>query len=483
MQLINEHFGGIVLPEVKTEYGPTEIDIIAPCPLTDGMDKKQTVLMSHGDAVKKHADGFVTFAVTGDVVAGIYNAEKKIIGVQFHPEVDLSEHGVEMLKNFLRKVCGLKETYALEDRIETSVRMIREKVGNEKVIVLVSGGVDSAACVLLLQKQGYDVSGVTLRLHHYKDRPGTCGSADDIEEAARVAAQMGISHRVLDLCDLFRREVMGHFVSEYCAGRTPNPCLDCNRELKFGTMLDWALDHGFDYISTGHYARVGFDAASGRHLLLRGVDAHKDQSYVLYQMTQRQLAHLLLPVGEYSKPEIRALAADFGLENAQKPDSQDICFVPDGDYVRFLREFGGVTPEPGDFVDTSGRVLGRHRGLVAYTAGQRKGLGVSADRPLYVLSKDAKHNTVLLGDDAELFSSALLASRVNWIITPPAEPLRVTAKTRYSQRESAATVTPLDGGAVRVDFDEPQRAITAGQAVVFYRGDVVVGGATIDKAL
>ena len=272
----------------------------------------------------------------------------------------------------------------------------------KKVLVGMSGGVDSAACVLLLQKQGYDVSGVTLRLHHYKDRPGTCGSADDIEEAARVAAQMGVSHRVLDLCDLFRREVMGHFVSEYCAGRTPNPCLDCNRELKFGAMLDWALDHGFDYVSTGHYARVGFDAASGRHLLLRGVDAHKDQSYVLYQMTQRQLAHLLLPVGEYSKPEIRALAADFGLENAQKPDSQDICFVPDGDYVRFLREFGGVTPEPGDFVDTSGRVLGRHRGLVAYTAGQRKGLGVSADRPLYVLSKDAKHNTVLLGDDAEL---------------------------------------------------------------------------------
>ena len=214
----------------------------------------------------------------------------------------------------------------------------------KKVLVGMSGGVDSAACVLLLQKQGYDVSGVTLRLHHYKDRPGTCGSADDIEEAARVAAQMGISHRVLDLCDLFRREVMGHFVSEYCAGRTPNPCLDCNRELKFGAMLDWAFDHGFDYVSTGHYARVGFDAASGRHLLLRGVDAHKDQSYVLYQMTQRQLAHLLLPVGEYSKPEIRALAADFGLENAQKPDSQDICFVPDGDYVRFLREFGGVTP-------------------------------------------------------------------------------------------------------------------------------------------
>ena len=342
----------------------------------------------------------------------------------------------------------------------------------KKVLIAMSGGVDSSAAALLLQKQGYECAGATLSL---------CGNETD--GAKRIADGLGMPFYIFDEHELFAREVMDHFVSEYRAGRTPNPCIDCNRCLKFGAFLDRALEMGFDYIATGHYARVGFDAASGRHLLLRGVDAHKDQSYVLYQMTQRQLAHLLLPVGAYSKPEIRALASDFGLENAQKPDSQDICFVPDGDYVRFLREFGGVTPEPGDFVDTSGRVLGRHRGLVAYTAGQRKGLGVSADRPLYVLSKDAKHNTVLLGDDAELFSSALLASRVSWIVTPPAEPLRVTAKTRYSQRESAATVTPLDGGAVRVDFDEPQRAITAGQAVVFYRGDVVAGGATIDKAL
>ena len=288
---------------------------------------------------------------------------------------------------------------------------------------------------------------------------------------------------VFPMQEKFHESVIDKFADTYLHGGTPNPCIDCNRFLKFSALLDKARELGCEYIASGHYARREQDPETGRFILRKGLDPTKDQSYVLYQMTQRQLAHLLLPVGEYSKPEIRALAADFGLENAQKPDSQDICFVPDGDYVRFLREFGGVTPEPGDFVDTSGRVLGRHRGLVAYTAGQRKGLGVSADRPLYVLSKDAKHNTVLLGDDAELFSSALLASRVNWIITPPAEPLRVTAKTRYSQRESAATVTPLDGGAVRVDFDEPQRAITAGQAVVFYRGDVVVGGATIDKAL
>lgn len=353
----------------------------------------------------------------------------------------------------------------------------------KKVLVGMSGGVDSAACVLLLQQQGYEVSGVTLRLHGYRDRPGTCGSADDIDEAARVAAQMGIDHQVLDLSDIFRREVMEHFVAEYCAGRTPNPCLDCNRALKFGAMLDYALAQGFDYVATGHYARVGFDETAGRYTLLRGVDTRKDQSYVLYQLTQHQLAHLLLPVGEYDKPAVRALAAAHGLENANKPDSQDICFVPDGDYVRFLRDFGGVVPEPGDFVDTDGNILGRHRGLVAYTTGQRKGLGVSADRALYVLSKDAASNTVCLGDNAELFSAALTASRVNWIVTPPSAPLRVTAKTRYSQRESAATVTPLDGERVRVVFDEPQRAVTAGQAVVFYCGECVAGGATIDRAL
>ena len=348
------------------------------------------------------------------------------------------------------------------------------------VCVAMSGGVDSAGAALLLRQAGYDVSGVTLRLHHYKDRPGLCGSADDIETARAVAASLGIPHTVLDLCQLFRREVMDKFVSEYVHGRTPNPCIDCNREIKFGALLDWALDHGADAIATGHYARVAYDEAPGRWLLLRGRDRRKDQSYVLYQLTQHQLSHLLLPVGEYEKTALRAMAEAAGLSNAHKADSQDICFVPDGNYVSFLRTYGGVTLRPGDFVDESGQVLGRHKGLECYTTGQRKGLGVSSDTPLYVLRKELDTGAVVLGPNSALFTRTLTADRLNWIALPGLEaPIRVTAKTRYSQREAAAVVEPLPHGRARVTFEEPQRAITVGQAVVFYDGEAVVGGGTI----
>lgn len=352
----------------------------------------------------------------------------------------------------------------------------------EKVLVGMSGGVDSAAAVLLLQRAGYEVSGATLCLHHYQDRPGLCGSAEDLGIARAAAAAMGIAHTTLDYCSLFAGAVMDRFVTEYCAGRTPNPCLDCNREIKFGALLSWALAQGYDAIATGHYARVAYDEGRGRWLLLRGRDRRKDQSYVLYQLTQAQLPHVLLPVGEYEKPAIRRLAAERGLCNAQKPDSQDICFVPDGDYVRFLREYGHVALTPGDFVDRDGRVLGRHAGFEAYTAGQRKGLGVSGGKRLYVVSKDRAANTVLLGDDADLYTDTLVADRFCWLsIAPPAGPVRVTAKTRYSQQEAAATAEPLADGRVRVSFDTPQRAVTPGQAVVLYQGEEVAGGGTITE--
>ena len=343
------------------------------------------------------------------------------------------------------------------------------------VAVAMSGGVDSAAAALLLAEAGYDVWGVTLRL---QSCPGAAETAEaEIDSARRAAEALGIPHRVLDLRERFRTAVMDRFVSEYLAGRTPNPCVDCNREIKFGALLDWVLEQGADFLSTGHYARV--DRAEGRWRLLRGADRRKDQSYVLYQLTQRQLSHLLLPLGDHDKPAIRQMVEARGLANARKADSQDICFIPDGDYAAFLAA-SGAELVPGDFVDEAGRVLGRHRGLPCYTPGQRKGLGVSAGEPVYVLRKEAAGNRIILGPDSALYTTELTAERVNWLSVPaPEGPLAVTAKTRYTQREAAATAEVLPDGRLRVTFAEPQRAVTAGQAVVLYVGEAVAGGGTI----
>lgn len=350
----------------------------------------------------------------------------------------------------------------------------------KKVLVAMSGGVDSSAAAALLVQQGYDCDGAMLKLAPNED--SRCCSADDAEDARQAATRLGMRFYVFNETDRFRRCVMDRFTAEYAAGRTPNPCIDCNRELKFGALLDRALTLGYDYIATGHYARVAYDAESGRYRLLRGAERRKDQSYVLYQLTQHQLAHLLLPVGDYDKPAIRDKAREAGLDNADKGDSQDICFVPDGDYVTFLQR-QGLTLTPGDFLDEAGCVLGRHRGLPCYTIGQGKGLGVAVGRHVYVLEKDQVHNAIVLGDDSALYASSLLASHVNWISGQiPAAPVRCAAKTRYSQVETPCTAYPLPDGGLRVVFDQPQRAITAGQAVVLYDGDEVLGGGTIEKS-
>ena len=353
-----------------------------------------------------------------------------------------------------------------------------ERNQGKRVLVAMSGGVDSSAAALLLRRQGYDCDGAMLKLIPNSD--SRCCSAEDAEDARAVAYGLGMKFYVFNRQEEFRREVMDHFTAEYQAGRTPNPCIDCNRCLKFGALLEQAVTLGYDYIATGHYARVVYDEAAGRYRLLRGVDRRKDQSYVLYQLTQYQLRHLLLPVGDFDKDTVRDSAREAGLRNADKSDSQDICFIPDGDYVSFLLR-QGVTLTPGDFVDEEGNVLGRHRGLPCYTIGQGKGLGIALGKHVYVLAKNEKDNTVVLGDNEKLFRRELTADRVNWIAgQAPEGAFRCTARTRYSQVEAAALAEPLPEGRLRLRFDEPQRAITAGQAVVLYDGEEVLGGGTIE---
>ena len=353
-----------------------------------------------------------------------------------------------------------------------------------KVLVAMSGGVDSSVAAWLLREQGYDCIGVTMKLYENETigrcRSNTCCSLEDVEDARSVACRMGMPYYVFNFTEDFRRQVIGRFVEAYEKGRTPNPCIDCNRYLKFQRLYHRARELGCAYIATGHYARIRQDPDTGRYLLLQAADRKKDQSYVLYDLTQEQLSHTLFPLGELTKPEVRSIAEKQGFINAKKHDSQDICFVPDGDYAAFLERYTGRTYPPGDFLDSAGRKLGIHRGIIHYTVGQRKGLGVSGDKPLYVRRISPSDNTVTLGSNAELFSADLDAEALNLIAVPRLEaPLRVTARVRYHQAEQPALLTQTGPDTAHLTFDVPQRAITPGQAVVFYRGDAVVGGGVI----
>lgn len=348
-----------------------------------------------------------------------------------------------------------------------------------------SGGVDSSVAAFLTKEKGFDCAGATMKLFSNEDigveGERRCCSLDDVEDARSVANRLGIPFFVFNFSDNFRREVIERFIAAYKSGATPNPCIDCNRFLKFDKFFSRAKELDIGHIVTGHYASVYYDAASRRWGLKKGMDESKDQSYVLYSLTQEQLAHTLLPLGGMSKTEVREIARDNGFINAKKRESQDICFVPDGDYAAFIERYTGELDRPGNFVDGEGRVLGRHRGFVRYTIGQRRGLGLSLREPLYVCAKCAADNTVILGRGEELFSKNLTASGINLIACERiSSPLHLRAKVRYKQREQWATVEQTAEDRIRVDFDEPQRAVTPGQAVVLYDGSCVVGGGTIE---
>lgn len=356
---------------------------------------------------------------------------------------------------------------------------------NKKALIAMSGGVDSSVAAASMVREGYTCFGVTMRLYQNEDigldREGTCCSLDDVEDARSVARMLGMPFYVFNFTEDFAACVMDRFVRAYECGDTPNPCIDCNRYMKFEKLYERAKLMDCDTIVTGHYARIEYSEPHGRYLLKRARDLAKDQSYVLYFLSQEQLAHTRFPLGSFlSKEEVREWAETFGFRTARKHDSQDICFVPDGDYTAFIERRTQKEYPAGDLIDVDGNVLGRHRGIVRYTIGQRKGLGIALGEPMYVKEKSVERNTVTLARDAELLSDTFIMDDVNLIDRDEMrEPIRAYVKSRYRAKEAAATVTPIGDGRFRVTFDEPQRALTTGQAAVMYDGDVVIGGGTI----
>ncbi|MGE5541533.1 MAG: tRNA 2-thiouridine(34) synthase MnmA [Bacillota bacterium] len=355
--------------------------------------------------------------------------------------------------------------------------------GPLRVVAAMSGGVDSSVAAALLKEQGCDVIGVTLRMTARRGAEPAAGCprcADPAADAAKVALALGIPHQVVDVSDLFEERVISYFCREYSQGRTPNPCLVCNRFIKFGELVRIAREMGASHVATGHYARTRYEPSSGRHLLLKGTDQRKDQSYVLYALQQDQLATAIFPLGGMRKLEVRRKAAQIGLPVADKPDSQEICFIAHNDYRGFLQERYPSIARPGPVVDASGRVLGRHKGLAFYTVGQRKGLGLATGTPLYVLALDYARNTLVVGNAPETFRTSCIVSDPNFIPFPSLTgEMKIACKIRYRAEAAPAVISPNPDSTVTVTFAAPQRAITPGQAAVFYDGEVVVGGGFI----
>ncbi len=352
----------------------------------------------------------------------------------------------------------------------------------EKAIIAMSGGVDSSVAAFIMKEKGYHIIGVTMKLYDNDDigldTEGTCCSLSDIEDARSVCYRLGAKYYVFNFKSDFKEKIIDNFIATYENGGTPNPCIRCNRYLKFEKLMQRMRELDYDYVVTGHYARI--EKSGDRYILKKAVDITKDQSYVLYNLTQEQLAHIKFPLGEMNKTDARKIAEENGFINADKKDSQDICFVPNGDYAAFIEEYTGKKYPQGDFVDINGNVLGTHKGIIRYTIGQRRGLGLALPCPMYVKEKDLEKNRVVLCLHEELFTRELYADDFNWVSIPePQESIRCKARIRYNQKEQPATAEVLTNGKVKVTFDRGQRAICKGQAVVLYNGDIVLGGGTI----
>ncbi|HWR61493.1 MAG TPA: tRNA 2-thiouridine(34) synthase MnmA [Clostridia bacterium] len=356
----------------------------------------------------------------------------------------------------------------------------------KRVVIGMSGGVDSSVAAYLLKQQGYDVIGVTMQIWQDKskeafEREGGCCSLSAVEDARRVCDKLDIPFYVMNFKHVFEKTVIDYFVDEYLQGRTPNPCIACNKYVKFDALLERALALEAEYVATGHYARILYDEGLKRYIIRKSATPEKDQTYVLYNLTQEQLSHILMPLGDYNKGQVREIARELDLRTANKPESQEICFVEDNNYGRFISERRGQEVKPGFFVDTEGNKLGTHKGIAHYTVGQRKGLGIAFGKPMYVVEILPDKNLVVLGDEAEVFSRELVASKMNFITFEKLEgPIEVKAKIRYSAKEAEARVTPIAADKVKVVFEELQRAITPGQAVVLYQEDILIGGGTIE---